>query len=182
MPTPSPSWNTVRVYGTWRNHDGSKKAGKYTVTMPVRVTNATDDVIFPAGTFGDSLDTANNSQPSMSVQVPASDDPDNTPSGWQVTVNVTFTDGATPEKYTLSVPLASAGPGINLRTVVPDSPQIIPEPQVLVFNQVSGLAFVNHGADADVARPNAVTVIWAGTVEPVNADTDYDLWVGPEGA
>lgn len=45
----------------------------------------------------------------------------------------------------------------------------------------SGFAFVNHGSNANTARPTATTVIWAGTVQPNNIDVDYDLWVGPGG-
>lgn len=36
--------------------------------------------------------------------------------------------------------------------------------------------FVNHGNDANVARPDYVSVEWFGTVEPVNA-IDGDTWI-----
>lgn len=184
MVAPVPSWNTVRIYGTWRNLDGTLKAGSYKVTFPQRVTNATDDVIVPAGTFAaGQLSTAPDAAPSLDFQCPATDDPDNTPNGWQVTITVSFSEvGVKSETYVIDVPLAAAQNGINLRTVTPiDSLPPAPSPQPIPL-ALDGLAFVNHGENAVASRPTAVAVIWAGTVQPLNMNLDYDLWVGPEGA
>lgn len=36
----------------------------------------------------------------------------------------------------------------------------------------TGLVKVEHGADPNVARPDAPLVYWVGTVQPLNADPD----------
>lgn len=51
----------------------------------------------------------------------------------------------------------------------------IPDTSELAYkNQAKG--FVNHGDDANVARPDYVSVEWLGSVEPVNA-LDGDTWI-----
>lgn len=132
MPAATPSWDTCRVYGTWRGQDGAMLAGTYKVTIPVRVTNATDDAIIPAGVFASGALNTTEGLPSLDVQAPASNDPDNAPTGWQVTVEVTFT-GATGEKYVLTTPV---GGSINLRTVVLAA--TIPNAQTILVRGVPG--------------------------------------------
>ena len=116
MPTPSPSWDLVRLYGTWNNQNGTKKSGAYTVTIPQRVTSATDDVIIPPGVFASGkLNTG--AGPSLDLMVPTTDDPDVIPHDWQIVVTVSFDDKDAPtEVYYLS-PSIVGGP-INLRKVL----------------------------------------------------------------
>lgn len=126
MPAPSPSWNLVRVFGTWGGQNGALLAGNAKVTIPVRVTNRTDDRIIPRGKFLEvPLQTSNATAPSLDIQVPATDDPDNNETGWKVLLEVSFTNGADTEVYTLDVPYQSAG--IDLATVA--LPQTIPQQQ-----------------------------------------------------
>src|SRR4051812_5768401 len=151
MPTPSTSWNLVRVYGTWRGMDGTLKAGTYKVSIPARVTNSTDDAIIPAGVFASgSLQTT--ATPSLSVLVPATDDPDNAETGWNAVVEITFTDAAN-EKYVIDVPVAArpsvdggTGAGVNLRTVALGAsiPQTVAMYRVGV---AGGLAQLNDAGD-----------------------------------
>lgn len=133
MAAPTTSWNLVRVYGTWHTQGGQLKPGKYTVTIPARITNHTDDAIIPAGTYdsGD-LQTAVPESPSLDIMVPCNDDPDNDQAGWQPVITVSFTDGSTKETYQIDVPYADrpvadggTGNGVNLRTVA--LPQQLPQ-------------------------------------------------------
>ena len=156
-PTLIPSWNHKRVYGTWIKQGGdAMRAGTYKVTVPVRVTNATDDAIIPAGTFATGSLNVTPGVPSLDIQVPCTDDPDNFPTGWQVDIEVTFTD-APGEKYVLSIPVAGAD--INLRNVV--LTQTLPTVQsVLIKGVAGGLAVLD--ADGDVVDADGVKVIAGG--------------------
>ena len=45
------SWSLVRVYGTWTDAKGNMLSGTYKISVPARLTNSTDDLIIPAGTY-----------------------------------------------------------------------------------------------------------------------------------
>lgn len=50
--------------------------------------------------------------------------------------------------------------------------------QVAAAGTLNGkMQVVNHGTDADYARPDVAAVYWTGSVEPANA-LDGDLWFG----
>lgn len=163
MAAPSPSWNLVRVFGTWLKQDGTLRAGKFKVTVPVRVTNSTDDTIIPAGVYASgNLQTADPMEPSLDVLVPATDDPDNEQTGWKLQVEVTFPD-ATNEKYVIDVPVADrpvddggTGNGVNLRTVALS--QNLPTQQANYRVGVpGGLAKLNSEGQVIDADGNPVT-------------------------
>lgn len=140
-----PSYNTQRVYGTWVKQGGAEmRSGSYKVTVPVRVTNATDDVIIPAGVYETGTLNTTPGVPSLDIQVPCTDDPDNLPQGWQLHIEVTFQD-APGEKYVLNVP--TEGDGINLRTVVLSETLPVPK-DVLIVGARGGIAPLD--ADAKV--------------------------------
>jgi len=135
MAAPAPSWNTCRVVGTWHNLDGSRRAGTYKVTIPVRVTNATDDVIIPAGVAQQGALEVDSGAPSLDIQVPSNMDPDNSPNGWQPVIEVTFPD-AQAERYVIDTPVDGE---VNLRTVVLATSLPAPLP-VLIRDVPGGLA------------------------------------------
>jgi hypothetical protein len=174
MATPTPSWNTVRVYGTWRNLDGTLKDGTFKVTIPARVTSSTDDDIVPAGTFlQGTLQTSNTSNPSVDILVPATDDPDIQTTGWNVQIVVTFTDGSATENYAIEVPYANRpvvdggdGAGVDLRNIAlaTSLPQSNPLYKVGV---AGGLAQLDANGDVVDAAGNPVT----GAVDSVNGQT-----------
>lgn len=164
MPAPSLSWNLCRVFGTWRNLDGTMKAGSYTVTIPARVTDATDDTIIPAGTFkSGTLQTQSDSIPSLDIMVPCTDDPDIQQTGWHVQIVVTFDDKSTSEAYALDVPYADrptsdggTGDGVDLRTIA--LPANLPVTQALYKIGVpGGLAQLNSDGDVIDAAGDPVT-------------------------
>ena len=119
------SWSLVRVFGTWVNHGGTKLAGKYKVTIPARLTNSADDLIIPAGVFAQGDLVVAEGVPSLSLMVPATDDPDIQQDGWLVTVEVSFSGAQAAERYIIEVPIADrpspdggTGAGVNLRTIM----------------------------------------------------------------
>lgn len=176
MPAPSLTWNLARVFGTWRNLDGTLKAGTFTVKIPARVTDSTDDTIIPAGTFlSGQLQTQNDAAPSLDVLVPCTDDPDIQQTGWTVQIVVTFDDASATENYSIDVPYANRpvgdggnGLGVDLRTVAlaVSLPQEDPLYKVGV---PGGLAELNANGDVVDANGNVVgSGGGAGTVTSVN--------------
>lgn len=116
MATGATSWNTCNVYGTWHNQDGTNMEGSYTVAIPARVCNATDDVIIPAGVFATGPLVTTLGQKSFDLDLPANDDPDNTPVNWgKVKIQITFKGSANAETYVIDTPVDGS---VNLRTVV----------------------------------------------------------------
>lgn len=162
MATPAPAWNLVTVQSTWHNQDGSKKAGAYTVTIPERIVSVTDDVIIPAGQFT-SGELNVSTGPSLSVQVPAMDDPDILPRGKDLVIEVTFTDGSPSETFKVSPTLA--GGTLNLRTV--PLPSNGSAPSNLAYIGVPG-GVAKLDADGDVVDADGVKVISSST-PPANA-------------
>lgn len=175
MPSPTTSWNLVRVYGTWRGMDGVLKAGTYKVTIPARITNVTDDAIIPAGQYASgALQTTVGGSPSLDVLVPATDDPDNAETGWKITITVSFPDAAS-EAYVIDVPVAArptpdggSGIGVNLRTCA--MPTVIPQQVALYKVGVpGGLAQLDSVGQVIDSDGNPVT--GGGAVDSVNGQT-----------
>lgn len=179
MSTPTPSWNLVRVYGTWRNlTDGSLKAGTYKVTIPTRVTNSVDDDIIPAGVFASgNLQTVVGSNPSLDIMVPATDDPDTEQAGWTVQIVVSFTDGSITESYSIDVPYANRptadggnNQGVDLRTVAISAN--LPQTQATYRVGVpGGLAKLNSAGEVVDADGNTVTGSGGNTAADTHAAT-----------
>lgn len=160
MPAPAPAWNLVRVYGTWHNLDGTKKAGSYKVTIAQRVTSITDNVMIPAGAFISGSLTSPAGVPSLDIMVPAVDDPDISPQGATIVLEVTFSDGSAPEKFNLSPSIN--GPDVNLRTII--LPSSAPVVSSLLYRGVPG-GIAELDADGDVIDADGfkVTVGDAGS-------------------
>lgn len=96
---------------------------------------------------------------------------------YDVSVKVARTGGAKDSvTYTQTLQPLVGDTEVDL-DLVPSDGTAVP-----VVPVATSLSVVNHGDNPNLPRPLATVVIWAGTAEPVNADTDYDLWVGPEGA
>jgi hypothetical protein len=179
---PSSSWNLVRVYGTWHTQGGTLKPGKYTVTIPARITNHTDDAIIPAGQYdaGD-LQVAVSSSPSLDIMVPCNDDPDNDQTGWKPTITVTFSDGSAKEVYTIDVPYADrpladggTGNGVNLRTVAfpTQLPQTVTMYKVGVANGLAQLDGAGMVINSDGSYPTGGTELTSYADQVASLD-DY---------
>lgn len=143
MPTPAPSWNTHRVLGTWNRQDGTMRAGTYKATVPVRVTNQTDRVIIPSGVFAEGALNTTPGVPSLDLLLPATNDTDNLPQGWQMVLEVTFLDAAG-ERYDLDLPV---GGETDLVDVI--LTQTLPIPREMLVRGVPG-GIAELDADGDV--------------------------------
>ena len=121
MAAPSPSWSVVPVYGVYTNPmDGSPVTGSIKLTIQNRVVSATDGEIFPEGsTQTVALGTETGS---VSVNLPAVDDPDISPDNWSIKIEEKFT-GLTGRTYYIQPTLAMLEldpPGLNLCTIILD--------------------------------------------------------------
>lgn len=111
-----PSWGTHRVYATFRSlADGSWLAGTVTVSLPVDVHSITDDAIIPKGRHLQQPLNTDSGSPSLDINVPASDDPDNLPQDFYVEIIVQLTEPRVTYTYKIPTPL---GGETNLRTVL----------------------------------------------------------------
>lgn len=157
MPAPTPSWNLVRCYGTWNNQDGTKKAGTYQITIPQRVTSTVDDAVIPAGVFATGQLNTGNSGASLDVMVPATDDPDISPIGFALQLDVKFTDGTPAETFHIKPSIA--GPAVNLRQYA--MPSSVATPATLLYRGVpGGLAELDR--DGDVINAAGVKITGGG--------------------
>lgn len=151
------NFNTVVVQGTYLNLDGSQVVGKVTFrAQTVLVDPSADTTIVPI-----SID-ANLVAGHFSVALPATDDPDISPSDWVYVVTESWAGGRT---FSMQVPIAMAGTGIDMSDVAPvEAP--------------------------DETTPN--TQLWAGVGVPTggttgqvlkkNSNADYDTVWGAGGS
>lgn len=118
---PSPDWNGVEV--RWRGHliDGTPAAGHIEFAAAAS-RFLDDDPAAPLLVLGSPI-KATIADGVATVTLPATDDPDITPSGftYRVTERLSNASGAT---YSIEVPLSEAATGIELARVspVPSSP------------------------------------------------------------
>jgi hypothetical protein len=105
MPGPSLTWNTKRVFITYRNLlTGSKEAGTWEASATGRITNTLADgtrQVFRAGKVGSGVLNVTDGLPSLDFDLPIVDDPDNSPNGGEITLVITFASGGS-ETFHLS--------------------------------------------------------------------------------
>lgn len=153
---PLSAWDKTRVYGTWYTHDGTRVPGTYTVSMPVRVTVEAGEAIVPAAVYqaGD-LYTDSDIRPALDVMVPANNDPDVTPLGWQLVVTVRLTpprESPIIEQYVIDTPVDGE---VNLRTI--PLAQTIPPTQTMLLRGVAGgVAALNSDGQVVDAEGNVI--------------------------
>ncbi len=182
MAAPAPSWNLVRVFGTWRNlADGALKAGTYTIRVVTRVTNSTDDAIIPSGVFATGALSTSGGGPSLSVLTPCTDDPDNAQVA-KVEVKVEFADGSTPERYVLDVPYANRptadggnDAGVNLRTAVLADPTTPDPTGAWKVGVANGLARLNAAGQVVDASGTPVTGGGGGGSPGADGASAYEI-------
>lgn len=102
-------WDLVNVTGTYIARDGVPCSGSVTFSSPQMVLRS--GTIVPAADIVFTLDATGK----FSGQIPATDDPNATPSGWLYTVTENVPGGRS--GFLISAPHTS--PGIDLSTVVP---------------------------------------------------------------
>lgn len=150
------AWDKTRVYGTWYTHDGVRIAGTYKATMPARVTVEDGEAIVPAGLYAEGdLNASAAGSPALDIMVPSNDDPDVTPLGWQMQLEVTLkTPGRnTTERYVIDTPVDGE---VNLRTI--PLAQTIPATQTMLLRGVAGgVAGLDRDGDVTNAAGDKVT-------------------------
>lgn len=104
-------FDTVRVYGTYTNPDGTPAQGFITFRPSVRVRSAADSLLVVPSEVRVRLDAVGY----LEVDLPATDDPNTTPNGWVYHVHESVTS-ADKEPYSISVPL---GADLDLTGAVP---------------------------------------------------------------
>lgn len=147
MPAPSATWSVRRVYGTYRNRQTlAMEPGTWTTTATGRIVNTLADgkkQIFRPGQIASGNLNVTEGQPSIDLELPVTDDPDNSPSGGAITLTITFTGtGGGSEVYTIS-PLESwptgtvgGSGGTDLATLL--DPVLTPSAPPLVSVGVAG--------------------------------------------
>ena len=178
MPAPTAAWALARVYGTFVDQDSTPSEGTYKFTVPVRIVNTADDVIVQGGTFATGNLSTTPGGPSIDVQVPVTDDPDNNLGGWKVKLEVTIS-GKT-DTYYLDVPYADrpigaggTGDGVNLADVV--FPSEIPTASPTYRTGVpGGLCLLNLDGNPVDADGNEITGGGGGGGGPIDADDITD--------
>lgn len=171
MAGPTPSWNTVPVYGTWLQLDGTPVHGKVMFTLPQRITNAPGDVIFPRnGVLEFSLGAETGT---INFDCPILDDPDNFPDDDSVVIRVDeiFIDAVNATYYIRPTAAMADNdpPGLDLRTlIVNDGTPAVPPASLLrgVPGGVAALDADGNVLDADgdiVGGVGGITGISGGT-------------------
>lgn len=180
MTAPSPSWQTIRVFGTFRKLDATPHSGTIEFTFSTRVVSNTDDVIFPAGSV---LSVPLDGSGHVEIQIPAVDDPDNFPANWSVKVTERLAAGGGLTYY-IQPTLAMVAGGLNLRSLVLDSTNSTPAP-ALTKGVPGGLAALN--ANGDVVNAAGDTVVVAsgtptdGQILAWSSTLGANAYVNPSG-
>jgi polygalacturonase len=126
--------NTVRLYGTYTNPDGTPASGRLTFTPSVPVYSATTFTKIIPSPITVKLDDFG----SFSIYVPATNDTDITPTGWTYSVTVALTGYTT--TFSFAAPL---GADIPLPGVVPSATVTPTYTYVKTINGVSADALGN---------------------------------------
>jgi hypothetical protein len=160
MPQPSPTWNTKRVYITYRNPlSGTLEEGTWSAKSDVRIVNTladgTKQVFLPGSLGGGQLNTIEGLGPSLSADLPIMDDPDNMPQGGIVTLQITFARG-TSEIFKLSPSLTWSANGYDLSQIL-DPTRVASAPTLAVRGVAGGVAALD--ADGDVVNAYGAKVV-----------------------
>lgn len=158
MPQPSATWNTKRVFITYRNLSTRlMEPGSWTADINGRITNTLSDgtrQVFKAGRFTSGPLNTLEGEPSLSVDLPIVDDPDNSPQGGQVTLTVLFSTGDR-EAFALSPLLSWSDAGTDLALIL--DPTLIPSaPPFAIVGVPGGVAELNEAGlvvNADGSLP-----------------------------
>lgn len=125
---PSLTWNTKRVYVTYRNLlTGSKESGTWEAVASARVVNTLADgskQVFRPGKVGGGNLNVTDGTPSLDFQLPIVDDPDNTPNTGEIVLTITFTSGGS-EVFHLTPMTWWSNAGTDLAVPIPDAPPAV---------------------------------------------------------
>ena len=181
MTNPTSGWDQIPVTGKWLNIDGTPKSGKIKFTLSQRIIASDGTAIYPRG--GSMLATLGTETGSISVNFPASDDPNISPTGWSIKVEEQLSDGSG-QTYYIQPTLALLPGGLNLNAVVvPDTAPAAPPP-VYMRGVAGGVAALDADGNVIDADGNVITG-GAGATDltdladvnaPTPADGDALVW------
>lgn len=115
--TVTPNWNMVTVRGKFVGVDGQPIPGR--VQFAPQASRLVDQAALTT-IIGRTI-AANLTDGSFEIALPATDDPDITPTGFTYQVTEDFPGGST---YNISVPLSAVATGIELALVAPAPPNV----------------------------------------------------------
>jgi hypothetical protein len=182
-------YDTVNVYREYVNLDGTVPTGTVEFAGKIRARAVTSGKTILPTTIVAPIDADGR----ISVNLPATDDPDISPHGnWTYTVTEKFTRGTSGAPFELVVPIAAKTSGIDLGSYLPPDtpPSGSPDTYVTMayFQSVfTGAVLLSRAANGTwPARPSNVThVTWVetlpGTAKVPPAMASGDLYVGPDG-
>lgn len=171
MPFPV-DWNLVEVRGEYLATDGTPMKGKIMFTPAAsRVIDSEVKVVLIGKTVTVPLDASGK----FTVELPAGDDPDVNPTGFNYLVKEDFTGGLS---YYMEVPLAALVDGVEMAAV---SPAVSPDPGT---GTGGGSVVAIQVATGSEVRPSVQTVFWIDvradqTTPPANFNTSpssTDMW------
>lgn len=133
-------WDRIPVQGTWRDGSNALRKGQWMVRVFHRTTNVAVSIL-PAGLIGSGALSITEPGPSLSIGIPASDDPATGVDDLEVEIQVDTVDGAN-EIYRIQAPMILLPGGINLADVIPTIGQTDPPAPapILIKNIPNGIA------------------------------------------
>jgi hypothetical protein len=163
-----------RIIGTWES-GGARVPGTYRVILPVRITDTTGNLVHHKGIYASGNLTVSGST-SLDINVPATNDVDLSPQGWQIIVQAFFTAGGS-ETYVIPAPDAGT---TDLSDVV--LPETLGEPEPVLIRGVAG-GIAELDADGDVIDADGAKVTGGGSAltnySQVSALTGYPATFPP---
>lgn len=168
---------TVAVHGQILNQDGTAAKGTVTFAVPYELHDTGANVIVgPARPIVATLSGTGE----FTVQLPATDDPDISPTGWTYQVHQATTAGS-PPAWPLSVPVASSGTGLEFADLSPAQPVPTVQTYALFSHSHAGSGTVGsvNGQSGDVVLTfsdvgAAPTVHTHSVSQVVGLQTDLD--------
>lgn len=166
MSNPTSDWDKVPISACYRLIGGGYDSGTVSFTLSQRITTADGSGLYARGQK--ITVSVSDSDGSLSLNFPASDDPDVSPNGWTIKVEENLKSKGGQVYYI--TPTLAAG-SVNLNTVVvPDDAPSAPPP-VYARGQAGGLAGLDSDGDVINAAGDKVTGTGADGADGVGVPT-----------
>lgn len=119
MPVQVGDLNFVTLHGKYEDYAGNPVSGSVVFTPATTLYDVGSDLILVPKSFSVTLAADG----SFSIDLPATDDPDVTPTGWTYTVTENFASGNR-APYAIQVPYNSPGGRVSLASLAPVPPAV----------------------------------------------------------
>lgn len=178
MPALSPTWNTKRVFITYRNMlTGDLEGGSWKATATGRITNTLSDgtkQVFRPGLVGSGTLNTTPGVPSLDFNLPIVDDPDNVPQGGEIVLTITFLPSGGSETFHLSPLVAWPDAGTDLALIL--DPDVVAAAPPLVMRGVAG-GVAALDVDGDVVDASGDKLVGIGDYSDIESLPGYPLTV-----